>query len=181
MLAPAAAAASIAAVPAPLLLPAPRSWIPGSGACADPARVAVHRSAHPPQAYRLELAADRVRIDCGDDAGERHARATLAQLVAQGAPCGVIEDAPAFAHRGVMLDISRDRVPTPATLRGLVVGKTTDFLYDLLFDPQTSGGLLIAVHPDDMETFSALAGAAGVSHWVIGQFRDSPKGKILLS
>lgn len=107
-------------MPAPLLLPAPRSWLPAEGRCAAPERVAVHRSAHPPQAYRLELAGDGVRIDCGDAAGERHARATLAQLAAQGAPCGVAEDAPAFAHRGVMLDISRCRVPTMAELEALV-------------------------------------------------------------
>lgn len=104
----------------PLLLPSPRSWIPGPGTCADPARVAVHRASPPAQAYRLELAADGVRIDCGDAAGERHARATLAQLVAQGAPCGVVEDAPAFATRGVMLDISRCRVPTLAELEAVI-------------------------------------------------------------
>lgn len=64
---------------------------------------------------------------------------------------------------------------------GCVVGETTDFLYDLLFDPQTSGGLLIAVHPDDMGTFSSLAREKNVAYWVIGEFRGSPKGKILLS
>ncbi len=104
----------------PLLLPTPRSITPLAGTCTAPTRVSTHRSAHPPQAYRLELDADGVRIDCSDATGERHARATLAQLVAQGAPCCVIEDAPAFEHRGVMLDISRCRVPSMAELEALV-------------------------------------------------------------
>lgn len=62
-----------------------------------------------------------------------------------------------------------------------VVGTTVGYLYDLLFDPQTSGGLLMAVHPDDMSAFSTLAHQKGVSYWAIGEFRESPKGKILLS
>jgi selenide, water dikinase len=65
--------------------------------------------------------------------------------------------------------------------RSCVLGQTTDFLYDLLFDPQTSGGLLIAVHPDDMDTFSSIAQETGVAYWTIGKFSESPKGKILLS
>jgi len=107
-------------VPEPLLLPAPRSWFAAPGTCGAPSRIAIHASAHPPQAYRLEVHPNEVRIDCSDAAGERHARATLAQLVAQGAPCGTAEDAPAFATRGVMLDISRCRVPTMDELTQVV-------------------------------------------------------------
>jgi selenide,water dikinase len=64
--------------------------------------------------------------------------------------------------------------------RPCVSGSTKDFLYDLLFDPQTSGGLLMAVHPDDLEIFAAIAHEKGVEFWPIGQFRDEPKGKIVL-
>lgn len=53
------------------------------------------------------------------EAGLRHARATFAQLVkrfGRRLPTLVIEDEPSFAVRGVMLDVSRDRVPTMAQL-----------------------------------------------------------------
>lgn len=107
-------------MPDPLLLPTPRSINLLAGTCTAPTRIATHRSTHPPQAYRLELSHDGVRIDCSEPIGERHARATLAQLVAQGSPCCVIDDAPAFANRGVMLDISRCRIPTMDELNRLV-------------------------------------------------------------
>ena len=61
-----------------------------------------------------------------------------------------------------------------------VSGGTEDFLYDLLFDPQTSGGLLMAVHPDDLATFTRIAGEKDVEFWPIGRFREEPKGKIIL-
>lgn len=74
----------------------------------------------PPQGYRLVAGADGTRIAHSDDAGLRHALSTLAQLEA--APVGAvsISDHPDFAHRGFMLDVSRDRVPTMQTLRWLV-------------------------------------------------------------
>jgi selenide, water dikinase len=64
--------------------------------------------------------------------------------------------------------------------KGWVVGATTDFLTDLLYDPQTSGGLLMAVDPADRNRFEEEALRLGCSYWIIGEFIDAPKGKIVL-
>jgi selenide, water dikinase len=61
-----------------------------------------------------------------------------------------------------------------------VVGEPQGFFYDLIFDPQTSGGLLMAIHPDDLPRFEKCASDLGVSYWVIGRFVAEPKGKIIL-
>ncbi len=76
-----------------------------------------------PEAYRLTVAADGVRILARTATGLRWGLATLVQLLRASPgslPCLVIEDAPAFTERGFMLDIARDRVPTMATLFDLV-------------------------------------------------------------
>jgi hypothetical protein len=77
------------------------------------------------EGYLLRVEPNRVVVVAGADAGALHARRTLAQLVRQhrdegSIPCVEIEDRPDFARRGVLLDISRDKVPTMGTLRSLV-------------------------------------------------------------
>jgi len=77
----------------------------------------------PAQGYRLTINDGAVTIDAADAAGEFYARATLAQLrrVHEGMlPVGTVTDWPDLPVRGVMLDISRDKVPTMATLIELV-------------------------------------------------------------
>ncbi len=61
-----------------------------------------------------------------------------------------------------------------------VVGTTSGFLTDILFDPQTSGGLLIAIGKDDLTAFEQVAAQNKTFFWVIGEFIAGPKGKILL-
>ncbi len=73
----------------------------------------------PAQGYRLVVDAEGTRIDAGDDAGEHYARLTLTQLGVP-TPGVVIEDWPDLAVRGVMIDVSRDRVPTMQALRALI-------------------------------------------------------------
>ena len=74
-----------------------------------------------PQGYRLTATPEKVVIEAADAAGVFYARATLDQLARGGAfPAVTIEDAPDFPERGVMLDVSRDKVPTMATLTRLV-------------------------------------------------------------
>jgi len=118
--------------PEPTLLPRPRSLqaAPGGRRVPDREPVEALDSGLPAQGYRLEVAEDAVRVVGADEAGLRHGRATLAQLrhpanAPEGAPDRTlpvcrIQDWPDFAVRGVMLDVSRDRVPTMETLRDLV-------------------------------------------------------------
>jgi hypothetical protein len=96
---------------------------------ADPAAhpaihlVLEHHGGLPPQGYRLEVAADGLRLTAPDRAGLLHALMTLRQLLRQfpaALPACVITDWPDYAVRGAMLDISRDKVPTLATLCALV-------------------------------------------------------------
>ncbi len=56
----------------------------------------------------------------------------------------------------------------------------SDFFFDIIFDPQTSGGLLIAITPADRKKFEETATRLGVEYYVIGTFLEEPKGKILL-
>ncbi|MFZ4576577.1 MAG: beta-N-acetylhexosaminidase, partial [Phycisphaerales bacterium] len=81
------------------------------------------------QAYRLQVGADGAVVEAAAVAGARHGLATLRQLVAQygaAVPRCEIEDHPSFAVRGLMLDVSRDRVPTMVQLFEVV-----DLLADL--------------------------------------------------
>ncbi len=116
----------------PVLLPRPRSYEAAPDGRRVPERVPTESvdDALAPQGYRLEVDADAVRLVGADDAGLRHGRATLAQLrhranapggAADGTlPACRIEDWPDFAVRGVMLDVSRDRVPNTETVHALV-------------------------------------------------------------
>src|SRR5207245_2726874 len=77
----------------------------------------------PPQGYELVIGPERVTVDAADDAGAFYARATLGQLARAHdgrLPIGSVSDWPDLPVRGVMLDISRDKVPTMATVRDLV-------------------------------------------------------------
>jgi selenide,water dikinase len=53
------------------------------------------------------------------------------------------------------------------------------FLYDLIYDPQSSGGLLMAVSEDDKDRFENESSRVFLDYWVIGRFVKEPKGKIL--
>jgi hexosaminidase len=77
----------------------------------------------PAQGYRLRIADNRIDLVAGDAAGAFYGVMTLVQMLRQceGAlPAGEIEDSPDFPSRGVMLDISRSKVPTLETLYDLV-------------------------------------------------------------
>ncbi|MBA3938900.1 MAG: family 20 glycosylhydrolase, partial [Planctomycetes bacterium] len=81
----------------------------------DPPEPALNGS----EAYRLRIDTRRIHLAAHGEAGMRQGLHTLVQLITQYGrrlPCLLIEDAPVFAVRGVMLDVSRDRVPTMAHL-----------------------------------------------------------------
>ncbi|MFH0764836.1 MAG: family 20 glycosylhydrolase [Calditrichota bacterium] len=80
-------------------------------------------------AYRLNITApskpkeQTIIIESNSVAGTRNALITLSQLLGQyehGLPGLIIDDAPAYPTRGIMLDISRDRVPRQEEILRLV-------------------------------------------------------------
>jgi hypothetical protein len=75
-----------------------------------------------PEAYRLTIRPDRIVVAGAAPAGLVQGVRTLIQILATADtfPCLTIDDAPALPWRGVMLDISRGRVPTLATLKTIV-------------------------------------------------------------
>ncbi len=82
------------------------------------------------QSYRLVIDDVGVSLIGADEAGTFYGVCTLTQLIhlhapaTANAPCVLpglrIDDWPDFLHRGVMLDVSRDKVPTMETLFDLV-------------------------------------------------------------
>ncbi len=76
-----------------------------------------------PQGYELTVTEHGIHLVAGTPAGAFYGVMTLAQILEQrgrALPTLRIRDWPDFPHRGVMLDISRDKVPTMETLFALV-------------------------------------------------------------
>jgi hexosaminidase len=76
------------------------------------------------EGYRLKISPSQINIAAHDDAGVFYAAMTLRQICRQvptgKLPCLQIDDWPDFAHRGIQLDVTRDKVPTMETLYKLV-------------------------------------------------------------
>jgi hypothetical protein len=92
----------------------------------------VRKSGLAEQAYRLTVTPAKILIEYHDQPGLFYAFTTLKQLANQSKdqlPGVQIEDQPDLKTRGVMLDISRNKVPTLKTLLGMV-----DFLADLKYN-----------------------------------------------
>jgi len=76
------------------------------------------------QAYRLEITTDAVLISAESEAGFRDAIATLRQLWLQKSsslPCVIIEDYPTVPIRGMMLDVSRGKIPNRKKIEEIVL------------------------------------------------------------
>ncbi len=75
------------------------------------------------EAYELSVGTNGIEIVAGTPHGIFNAVSTLIQMLEQTPgllPCLHISDAPDYAARGVLLDVSRDKVPTMETLFALI-------------------------------------------------------------
>ena len=105
------------------LLPRPRHVELGTRRV--PREIASERidEALPVQGYELRIGDDGVAVTAADEAGRFYAHATIEQLARLHdgqLPAGVVRDHPDLLIRGVMLDVSRDKVPTMDTVRALI-------------------------------------------------------------
>lgn len=121
-----------------------------------------------PEAYRLEAGASGTKIAASGELGFFRARQTLSQLrmssAGKGIPALAIEDEPALPVRGVLLDISRGRVPRRARLeraiRRLAALKINhlqlyfEHPFRFAFDGDIAGE--DAYSPDDLRALDAL-------------------------
>ena len=119
------------------LLPRPRSLkvlrgfftLPKSQPLAAIKVIRTDAAPKPAEGYALTISQSGIEISFHDSGGLRAASATLRQLFREYGtklPCLKIRDWPDFPRRGVMLDISRGRVPKLETLLDLAE-KLSDF------------------------------------------------------
>jgi hexosaminidase len=119
------------------LLPCPRSLkilrgtftLPKHKSLAAIKVVRTHSAPDHPEGYALAISKSGIEISFRETGGLRAATATLRQLLREYGrrlPCLRIRDWPDFPHRGVMLDVSRGRVPKLETLLDLAE-KLSDF------------------------------------------------------
>ncbi len=85
-------------------------------------RIELRREGEEGEAYRISVTPSHVEAVAAGPAGLRYAVETLAQLVSPSGriPSCEIEDAPDFRLRGLMLDVSRGKVPTPESLKQVI-------------------------------------------------------------
>ncbi len=151
----------------PVLLPCPRllKRLPGMLQLPDqqplpPFSVLQSDSAPDhPEGYAITIDRQGVKIEFHEPAGLRAAMATMRQLLRQYGrrlPCLKIRDWPDFERRGVMLDISRGRVPRLETLLKLA-GRLADFKINEL-QLYTEHTFACAKYPSVWQSWGALTG-----------------------
>lgn len=143
----------------------------------DETLVTVHcrRKGGNPQAYRMQCDGNGLRIEAAGEPGLFYGLATLKQILEQ---CGDelpyfrIEDEPDFAERGVMLDISRCKVPTLDTLRQLI-DRLADLKYNQL-QLYTEHTFAFVNHPTVWADASPMTAAdiVDLNRWCEDRFID---------
>jgi hexosaminidase len=100
--------------------PDPRS--PSVSCRLDPGAALSPRAATARDAYRLEVRSKGVVISAPTTDGLRHGLQTFCQLATKSARIANVDivDQPDFRDRGIMLDVSRGKVPTQKTLEELI-------------------------------------------------------------
>lgn len=93
-----------------------QQWMPTKAVATDSKRVVILEKGNPAwgdEEYQIYVSADTVKVGAKGEAGFLAARATLAQLTADGTKTRavVISDSPAYRYRGAMLDVSRHFYP----------------------------------------------------------------------
>jgi hypothetical protein len=112
-----------------------------------------------PEGYAITIDRKGVRVEFREASGLGVAMATMRQLLRQYGrrlPCLKIRDWPDFARRGVMLDISRGRVPKLETLLELV-GHLADFKINE-FQLYTEHTFAYRHYPSVWQSWGALTG-----------------------
>ena len=151
----------------PDLLPCPRflKLLPGTLKLPDqqplPPFSVLQSEAAPehPEGYAITIDHQGVKIEFRETAGLRVAMATMRQLLRQYGrilPCLKIRDWPDFERRGVMLDISRGRVPRLETLLKLA-GRLADFKINEL-QLYTEHTFAYQKYPSVWQSWGALTG-----------------------
>jgi hypothetical protein len=157
------------------LFPAPRELVETGARAAADAKVAVRRDpALPAEGFAIDIDASGVGVSHADAAGLRYARACLAQIREQSRdflPGLRLRDAPDFPVRGLMLDVSRDRVPTRGTLARLVELLSACRMNQLQLytehafayrDHEAVWRAASPITPDDARWLDALCGEHGI-------------------
>lgn len=92
----------------------------------------------------------------------------------------VISEAVDFAGMGIVpAGSKRNRKYRENQVTG--IEKIDPVLLDILFDPQTSGGLLVALEHDEAEEYVDKLKANGISQaTIIGEFIDEYKGEVII-
>lgn len=108
------------------------------------------------------------------------ARASETGIIIRGAQVPLLEEAMNYASMGLVpggTGANRDF----ASCGVEIDGDLSPFLLDILYDPQTSGGLLIALPPEKADKFVENLHAEGwTAAAIVGEVVEKPKGRLIV-